>query len=74
MRKSYNVQVKLRPGEPQERLLKRFVKKCKKLEIIQEHLDKVAYFKSKKERRRQKKLEAIWLHQLEQAKKKSYLV
>ncbi len=56
-----NVIVKLKPGETQERLLKRFSKKCKKTEIIKEYLEKVSFFKTKRQKRKEKQLKNKWL-------------
>jgi len=53
-----NVQVFLRRGELQERLTKRFFKKCKKEDILREYLEKTSYYKSPSEIRRKRMLEA----------------
>lgn len=53
--KSVNVEVKLRPGENSDKLIKRFLKKCKKTEIIKEYLEKVSFFRSPSEKRKQKR-------------------
>lgn len=49
-----NVQVVSKPGEPPEKLIRRFLKKCKKENIVREHLGKVSYFKNKREKKREK--------------------
>jgi ribosomal protein S21 len=59
--KVYNVEVTLRDGESQERLLKRFLKKCKKQDIIKEYINKTSYFKSKREKRREKQMRNKYL-------------
>ena len=56
-----NVIVTLRQGESQEKLLKRFVKKCKKTDIVKEYLGKTLYFKTKAEKRLEKILKNKWL-------------
>lgn len=48
------VEVILKPGESVDRLIKRFIKKCKKSDIIKEHLEKVSFFKTRSEKRKQK--------------------
>jgi len=57
------IAVNLRPGESQEKLLKRFVKRCKKEDIIKEYLEKTAFYKSKKQRRREKRRKNFWISQ-----------
>jgi ribosomal protein S21 len=61
-----NVKVELRRGEPSERLIRRFIKKCKKERIIEQHRAATDYYikpsvkkKMKREKaiREQKKLE-----------------
>lgn len=55
-----NVIVKLRIGESQESILKRFAKKYKKENIAKEYVDKVAFFKTKTQKRRTKFLKNQW--------------
>jgi ribosomal protein S21 len=50
MSKKSNITVKPRKNESQERMVKRFVKKCKKKGIIDEVKDR-RYFKSKSQKR-----------------------
>jgi ribosomal protein S21 len=54
MRHSVNVSVELRPGEPTEKLIRRFFKKCKKSEIIREHLEKVSHARTRTQKKRDK--------------------
>ena len=49
-----NILVTQRPGESTDKLIKRFIKKCKNEDIVQEYLDKTSFFKSKSEKRREK--------------------
>lgn len=49
-----NVCVELRDDESQEKLLRRFLKKCKKTEIVKEHLEKTAFYRSPSRKRRDK--------------------
>lgn len=50
-----NVEVKLKEGESSDKLIRRFIKKCKKQEIVKEHLDKISFFKTKSQKRREKR-------------------
>ena len=49
-----NVKVELRRGEPSERLIRRFIKKCKKERIIEDYLDRRFHVKPSTKRRREK--------------------
>lgn len=51
-----NIEAKLRPGETSERLIKRFFKKCKKHDIVREYLNKTSYFRTKRQKKREKVL------------------
>lgn len=53
--RAVNVQVVLRPGESADKLIKRFVKKCKKQDILKEHLEKVSFFRTNSQKRRSKR-------------------
>ena len=63
-----NVEVRPKPGESDEKLIKRFLKKCKKQEIIREYLDRVSYAKTKSQKRRQKRIKNRYLRQIEKVK------
>lgn len=65
MRRAINVEERLREGESQERLIKRFFKKCKKQEIIREHLEKTSYFKTRQQKKREKVLKSKYLRKFE---------
>lgn len=54
MSKPSNLTVKPRRKESQERMVKRFIKKCKKLGIIDEVKDR-RFFKSNSEKRNERK-------------------
>lgn len=58
-----NVEVTLRDGESSDKLIKRFFKKCKKQEVVQEYLDKTAYFKTKSQKKRDKVLKNKYLRE-----------
>jgi ribosomal protein S21 len=63
-----NVEVVLKPNESADRLIKRFIKKCKKSDIIKEYLEKTI-FRSPSQKKRYKKAKAK--HQREKDLKKS---
>jgi ribosomal protein S21 len=56
-----NIEVKLRRGETQEKLLKRFSKKCKKADIVKTYVEKTSFFKTKAEKRKEKQMKNKWL-------------
>jgi len=56
-----HVEVTLKPGESQEKLLKRFMKKCKKEDVVKQYLEKTSYFKNNREKKREKYLKNQWL-------------
>ena len=60
---SINLEVKLKDGESIDRLIKRFVKKTKKQEIIQEYLLKVAFYKTKSQKSRDKSAKNKYLRE-----------
>ncbi len=70
MSRAVNVEVKLKKGESQEKLLRRFSKKCKKTEVVREHLDKTSHFKTKREKRREKTERSKWLRNKHKSRKK----
>ena len=53
MRKKANIKVTPRRREPQDRMIKRFIKKCKKQGIVDEIKDR-RYFKSNSEKRNER--------------------
>jgi ribosomal protein S21 len=63
---SSNITVRLRRGESSERLVKRFIKKCKREKVLERYKDRTAHYtkpsvlrklKSEKARREAKKLQ-----------------
>ncbi len=64
-----NLEVRLKPGESIDKLIKRFIKKCKKEEIVKEHLEKVSYFKSPSQKRRAKRAKNKHLKNKEEMKR-----
>jgi len=65
MRRSVNVEVTPRENESDDRMIRRFFKKCKKEDIIREHLDKTQFFRSPRQKRRQKTLNSKYLRKFE---------
>ena len=63
-----NVEVKLREGEGMEKLIKRFFKKCKKIDIIREHLEKTSYYRTRSQKKRDKIQKNKHLRMIEQLK------
>ncbi len=49
-----NVEVKLRDGESTDKLIKRFFKKCKKIDIIGEYKEKTEYALTRSQKKRRK--------------------
>jgi len=69
-RRPVNVEVILRPGEAQDRLLKRFMKKYKKTEIGKQYLEKTSFFKTNAQKRKEKQMKNKWLRNKYKFKKR----
>lgn len=54
-RKPVNVEVKRRRDESNERLIRRFMRECKKEQIVREYLEKTRYYKKPSAVRREQK-------------------
>lgn len=67
-----NVEVRLKPGESADKLIKRFVKKCKKSDIIKEHLEKVSFFLTPSQKRKQKRAKNKHLREKEMKKNERF--
>ena len=65
-----NVLVTLRKGESPEKFLKRFQKRCKKIGIVKEYLEKTLFFKTKAQKRKEKQLKNKWLRNKSKLRKK----
>ena len=70
MRRAVNVEVTLKKGEASEKLLRRFSKKCKRNNVVREFLDKTSFFKTKREKRREKTERNKWLRNKHKFRKK----
>jgi ribosomal protein S21 len=62
------MEVRLKPGESVDRLIKRFLKKVKKHNIVQEHVDKTSYFLTKSQKKRAKRSKNAFLRKKEERK------
>jgi ribosomal protein S21 len=60
MAKEYHVEVTLRPGESSDRLVKRFIKKCKNEKIVETYRERNV-FEKKSVKNRKKKLRKKFL-------------
>jgi len=63
-----NVEVKVREGESVEKMIKRFFKKCKRQDIVKEHLEKVSFFRTKSQKSRDKIQKNRHLRMVEESK------
>lgn len=59
-----NVEVKLKPNESSDRLIKRFIKKVKKHDIIREHLDHVSFAQTRSQKLRAKRIKNKYLRKI----------
>lgn len=53
---SVNVEVTPKYGESQDRMIRRFFKKCKKARILEEHIEKTMFFRTKADKARAKRI------------------
>lgn len=60
-----NVEVKAKQGESADKLIKRFLKKVKKQDIIKEYLDRVSFFRTPSQKRRWKRAKNKFLREKE---------
>lgn len=61
MARVIHVEEKLKDGESEERLIRRFFKKCKKQNIVKEYLEKTSFFKTKRQKKKEKSENAEYL-------------
>ena len=52
MSRAVLIEVYPRGNEPQEKMIKRFFRKCKKQGVLEEHIEKTSFFMSKTQRKR----------------------
>jgi ribosomal protein S21 len=70
--RAVNVECVLKPNESTDKLIKRFIKKCKKEEIIKEYLEKISFFRSPSEKRKHKRAKNRHLRHKEQRKSEKF--
>ncbi len=63
-----NVEVKLRPGETTDKLIRRFIKKVKREEVLEEVRERRYYVKPSEKKRKNKALRKKILKQLQENK------
>jgi ribosomal protein S21 len=68
-----NIKVELRRNETSERLIRRFVKKCKKERVIETYRDRTGYYVKPSVKRKMKRQKAIQEQQKLQRKKEAKL-
>ena len=64
-----NVKVRLRRGETSERLVRRFIKKCKKEKVVELYRERTAYYIKPSAKKKLKRQKAIREQQKLQRKK-----
>jgi ribosomal protein S21 len=60
-----NVEVKAKPNESSDRLIKRFIKKCKKQDIVKEYLGRVSFAQTRSQKLRAKRLKNKYLRKID---------
>ena len=68
-----NVKVELRRGETSERLIRRFIKKCKKEKVVETYREKTTHYVKPAVKRKIKRQKAIREQQKQQRKKSAKL-
>lgn len=63
---SINIQVRLEDGMSQEKLLKKFLKKCKNENVVKEYLEKTSFYLTPSQKRREKIRKNKFLRQKKQ--------
>lgn len=67
MKRATLIEVYPKNGEHQEKMIKRFFRKCKKQKILEEHIDKTSFFLSKKQRKRFERKKRLFENQQNQS-------
>jgi len=68
MSRVINVEVTVKEGEPQERMIKRFFKNCKKANVVKEYLAKTSFFKPKRQKKKEKSENSTYLKNISKKK------
>ena len=67
-----NVLVKSRRNEHPERLIRRFIKKCKKEKVVEKYRERTEHYEKPSVKRRKKRERAKRMRDIEQRKREKY--
>lgn len=67
-----NVSVKARRNEHSERLIRRFIKKCKKEKVVEKYRERTEFYQKPSVRKRAKMRKAARMREIEQRKREKY--
>jgi len=67
-----NVLVKSRRNEHPERLIRRFIKKCKKEKVVEKYRERTEHYEKPSVKRRKKRERAKRMREIEQRKREKY--
>ncbi len=68
-----NVSVKARRNEHPERLIRRFIKKCKKEKVVETYRQRTDYYEKPSVKKRNKRRRAERMREIERLKREKYL-
>ena len=67
-----NVSVKARRNEHPERLIRRFIKKCKKEKIVEKYRERTEFYEKPSIKKRNKRRRAARLREIEELKRQKF--
>lgn len=67
-----NVFVKSRRNEYPEKLIRRFIRKCKKEKVVEKYRERTEYYEKPSAKRRKKRIRAQRMREVEQRKREKY--
>tara|TARA_B000000557_G_scaffold98860_1_gene80076 strand:- start:12199 stop:12435 length:237 start_codon:yes stop_codon:yes gene_type:complete len=67
-----NVSVKARRNEHSDRLIRRFIKKCKKEKVVEKYRERTDFYQKPSVKRRNKKRRAERMREIERLKREKY--
>ena len=67
-----NVSVKARRNEHSERLIRRFIKKCKKEKVVETYRERTEFYQKPSVKKRNKKRRAQRMREIERLKREKY--
>lgn len=67
-----NVFVKSRRNEYPEKLIRRFIRKCKKEKVVEKYRERTEYYEKPSVKRRKKRIRAQRMREVEQRKREKY--